>query len=266
MSRLIRLRLGLAAIIPEELSRKLGLQEGQEVIVKESKFGIFINPLKVEERERIEFTKEEIGVIDKLLSMKFIDRTPENVSNELNAAERRILSDLIERKAVNLFKSQKYKEGVYNVRDSTYDIVKRSKGGKAPEKTLARPVEKAERIERKQEMEETDPIRKLEKIGFLVIDNQNEAKRLSDEIASRGRKSDVTGIRGFDKKYYILKASFFGKNQPKISNVLKGGKKTLDQIAEETGLDKQACTGILAMMNEAGDVVEKKRGIFILSD
>jgi F-type H+-transporting ATPase subunit b len=39
MSRLIRLRLGLAAVIPEELSRKLGLQEGQEVIARAMRTG-----------------------------------------------------------------------------------------------------------------------------------------------------------------------------------------------------------------------------------
>ena len=93
MSKLIKLRLGLAAVIPEELSRKLGLEEGQEVIIKESKFGLFINPLKSSESQKsqssgqgqtqnYEFSEDEIKVIDKVLLLKFAERTEENVEKD----------------------------------------------------------------------------------------------------------------------------------------------------------------------------------------
>ncbi|MEM2974181.1 MAG: hypothetical protein QW112_00945 [Candidatus Micrarchaeia archaeon] len=260
MSRLIKLRLGLAAIIPEELSKKLGLQEGQEVIVKESKFGIFINPL----RKRIPptFSKDEVKVIDMLSAMKFAERTQENVNKVLGPVERKILAGLIEKGAVNLFRSQKYREGVYNIKDDVYSIIKKSK-----ETTVAAPAAPERAQEKRSEpAEETDPIRRLERQGYVVIDEQNEARRLSEEVASRGKKKDVIGIRGFDKKYYILKASFYSKNQQKVKSALKEGKKSVDQIAAETGLDRQACIGILALLNEAGDVVEKRKGFFILAD
>jgi len=277
MSRLIKLRLGLAAIIPYELAKKLGLEEGQEVIVKESKFGLFINPLKgSEKKEAPVFSKEEIDVINKLLAMKFADRTPENVSNSLNSSERKILGELLERKAVNLFKSQKYKEGVYNVRDNTYDIIKKQGKEKPVQETIQqtkdmkvpvseKSMEKIKEIEDLKEIE-ADPLKVLERQGYVVIDNQNTARRISEDIASRGKKRDITGIRGFDRRYYVLKTSFFVRNQLKIKAVLKGGKKNLDDISKESGLDKQACTGILAIMNDNSDVIEKRKGVFVLAD
>ena len=275
MSRLIKLRLGLAAIIPYELAKKLGLEEGQEVIVKESKFGLFINPLKgSEKKEALVFSKEEIEIMNKLLAMKFADRTPKNVSNGLNPSERKVLDELLERKAVNLFKSQKYKEGVYNIRDNTYDIIKKQGQGKempvqqtkemkasASEKSM----EKTKEIEDLKEIE-ADPLKVLERQGYVVIDDQNTARRISEDIASRGKKRDIIGIRGFDRKYYVLKTSFFVRNQPKIKAALKGGKKNLEEISKESGLDKQACTGILAIMNDNSDVIEKRKGVFVLAE
>ena len=272
MSKLIRLRQGLAVIIPEELCNKLGLEQGQEVSVKESKFGLFMNPSKASVKpETREFSKEEVDVIDKLLSLKFADRTLDNVNGILNQNEKKILSKLIEEKSVNLFKSQKYKEGVYNVRDKTYDIIKKAKlvigGRQESEKPVEKKEVKAERGKPEASEEfEIDPLKRLEKQGYVVIDNEIEARRLSEDIATKGKKKDITGIRGFDKKYYVLKSSFFIKNQAKIKGALKEGKKSLDQISAETGIDKQACVGILAVLNEAGEVIEKRRGLFVLSD
>ena len=271
MSKLVRLRQGLAAIIPEELSKKLGLEQGQEVVVKESKFGLFINPIIGKEGEKPivpVFSKEEIELINKLLSMKFSDRTPESVNKQLNPSEKKILSSLIEKKAVNLFKSPKYKEGVYNIRDKIYGMIKDiEKQGKEKD-VKAIPEKKTEKVARIGDAEETekDPMKRLEKHGYAVIEYESEARRVSEEISSKGRKREIIGIRGFDKRYYVLKSSFFIRNQPKIKNVLKEGKKSLDQISSETGLDKQACTGILALMNDNGDVIEKRKGVFVSSE
>ena len=271
MSKLIKLRQGLAVIVPDELSSKLGLKQGQEVIVKESKFGLFINPIKEKEGEKPvlapAFGREEVELVNKLLSMKFSDRTPEYVNKQLNSSEKKILSGLIEKKAINVFKSQKYKEGVYNIKDKTYEMIREiQKQGKEKEvkEVAEKKIEKKE-IEEAEEIEK-DPLKRLEKKGYAVIEYESEAKRISEEIISKGKKREIIGIRGFDKKYYVLKSSFFIKSQPKIKNVLRAGKTTIDQISDETGLDKQACTGILALMNENGEVIEKRKGVFISSD
>jgi len=280
MSRLIKLRQGLAVIIPDELSEKLELEEGQEVIVKESKFGLFINPIKgKEKRPEPEFSKEEVDLINKLLSLKFSDRTPENVNKNLNLSEKKILSGLMDKKAINIFKSQKYKEGVYNIRDKTYEIIKKqgkekpaeAKEEKKMEIRELKPSEKSiEKAEKSRELEEireieADPLKVLERQGYVVIEDQNTARRISEEIASRGKKRDITGIRGFDRRYYVLKTSFLIKNQPKIRAVLEKGKKTIEEVSKESGIDKQACTGILAIMNENSEVIEKRKGVFILT-
>lgn len=261
MSRLIKLREGLAVIIPEELCKKLGLQQGQEVAVKESKFGIFVNPTPSKAKPRAipptAFSQDETELINKLLSLKFAERTPTNVSRSLDFNENRVLSELIGKGAINLFKNPKYKEGVYNISDKVYALLK--KEGTLEETTRGTG-------EKKETQEETDPIKRLEKQGYIVVENEGEARRLSDELAAKIKRKDITGIRGFDKKYYILKMSFFVKNQLRVKNSLKAGKKSVDQISSETGLDRQACIGILTVLNEEGDVIEKKRGIFALAE
>jgi predicted transcriptional regulator len=47
--------------------------------------------------------------------------------------------------------------------------------------------------------------------------------------------------------------------------VLEKGKKTIEEVSKESGIDKQACTGILAIMNENSEVIEKRKGVFILT-
>ena len=93
-----------------------------------------------------------------------------------------------------------------------------------------------------------------------------DAKRLSDELASHVRKREIIGVRGFDKKYYIVRHSLVMRYAPKIKGILKQGGKQADKIAEEIGLDRQGTAALLTIMNDEGELIEKRKGTFALAD
>ena len=256
----------LVIVIPAELSEKLGLKEGEEVNIYELKPGLIAITTKKGKRivseEKIKYTEEEINLLKKLLSFKFEQRIPEIVNKQLSTNERKILSDLIRRRIVTIYKKDRYKEkGVYNIPERVYKMILEI-GTLEKEKTEA--SEEGGKTEEKGG--EIKPLDYLERFGFIVAENERDAKKLSDELASNVRKKEVMGVRGFDKKYYIVKSNFVSKYRSKIKNAIKEGNKTVDQIAAATGLENSACVALLTILNEEGEIIEKRKGTFINAD
>ena len=60
-------------------------------------------------------SEQERALVKKLLAIKFEKRTPNEVDKTLSSQERATLASLVEKKVVNVFRSSKYENGVYNV-------------------------------------------------------------------------------------------------------------------------------------------------------
>lgn len=293
MAKVVKIDGQLAIILPQNIIDKLGLKEGYYVDLYELKPGVIALTTKKEVAKILlgeqketketrkepkrgyvpEFTGDELELIKKLLKYKFEQRIPEAIDKQLSSVEKKTLSDLIRKRAVTIYKEEKYKEkGVYNIPREVYTAVMQQssqhtavvkKEEKKPEVARAVKEEKIEAKEKK-EVKELSPFEKLERDGYLVVDSEAEARRLSEELRSRRR--DIHGIRGFDKKYYVVKNTFIMKHAKKIRESLASGNKTADQVAAATNLPRGACVAILTIMNEEGEVIEKKRGVFILSE
>ncbi len=104
----------------------------------------------------------------------------------------------------------------------------------------------------------------LEKQGYLLLDTEGAARSLSELLKTKGRDSDVTGIRGFDKKYYILLNSFYGKYSDKTKSILQSGPKDFPTLCAELKLNSNACGAVLQIMREEGYIIEKRKGVFSL--
>ncbi len=105
---------------------------------------------------------------------------------------------------------------------------------------------------------------KIEKEGFAVIENELEAKRVSQLLESEIKAGKVMGVRGFDKKFYVVSSALHGALSEKISKALSQKNMALPEIVSETKANESAATAVLQVMREDGEVIEKKRGIYSL--
>ncbi len=120
---------------------------------------------------------------------------------------------------------------------------------------------KHEHIEKEQQVEKPGDISLLSK-GFAVILNEEEARNLSQKLEKEIKAKNVLGVRGFDKKFYIVSIDFFKHNASKIIKLLGSRELSLKEISTATGLEEAGCNACLQVMKDAGEVIEKRRGVF----
>jgi len=104
----------------------------------------------------------------------------------------------------------------------------------------------------------------LEKTGFLVVETELEAKRLSKELEPQVKGHSVMGVRGFDKKYYIATRAFLAQAGEKVQNALLKGELTVGQVCVATKMPSDACVAALSILKEEGEIFEKRKGYYAL--
>jgi hypothetical protein len=104
----------------------------------------------------------------------------------------------------------------------------------------------------------------LEERGFTIIQNEVEAKALSVALESDIKRGAVRGVRGFDKKYYIVAQDYLQELTPKIRKILAERPLAVGAIAAAAKADADGALAVLYVLKEEGEVIEKKRGIFAL--
>lgn len=214
--------------------------------------------------EGVVITPAERQVLKTLLAIRFEKRTPPYVAKELSEQEMFVLRELERKGFVNVFRGQKYKEGVYNIRDSIYPLLSQTgqktgaaaAAGSAPAPGYASAAPAAA-----QRPSPQGSFSMLSSRGFMIINDRNEARSLSEQLASEMKSGAVVGVKGFDGKFYIVTRAYFTKAQAVLSTVLREPM-DCDSIATAAKLDPDGCRAVLRLMAENGDVIEKKKGIF----
>jgi hypothetical protein len=196
---------------------------------------------------------EERAVLMKLLSIRFEQRVPAYVNKALDDGEKAVLKGLEARGLVNVFKGAKYKEGVYNIRDSIYPQLSQKAAPQRPE-AQARPAETASGTQ-------NDLVAILKRQGFIVINDRNQARALSEALSQEMKNGAVAGVKGFDNKFYVVTKSYLASAQAAIANALKEDMDS-QSVAAASRLDPDGCLAVLRIMSEAGEILEKKRGVF----
>lgn len=108
-------------------------------------------------------------------------------------------------------------------------------------------------------------IQQLDSQGFVVLSNEVDAKEASMWLESDVKAGRVLGIRGFDKKYYIVTRDFYDRLNKKLLKELSEKKeKSITEVSESLKIPLEACIAVLCLMKEEGEVVERKRGLFTL--
>jgi hypothetical protein len=263
----------------------INLDRGVVALVKKSDFK---NVLKQKIRDSLGsdynpmkdygLTNEQIKVIDKLIGVRFEERTKTNLSTSLSEQENAILEDLIKSNTIRLYDQGKYSEKpVYSVTPDLFKYVKTSLNSNSTiqktdsnqvqdkPKTLSSPnISKPQSTTTKTSVDLNVLIDKINKEGFIVAQNDNEAKMLSESLSQRIKSGQILGIKGFDSHYYIFNSDFFNKSTDKISNCFSknNGKCSLKEMSEITGLNESVCKGILMFLLEKGDIIEKSNSTY----
>lgn len=105
--------------------------------------------------------------------------------------------------------------------------------------------------------------KELEKNGFLITEEE-QAKSLSSALEAQIKHGEVLGVRGFDKRYYIVSRGFYEGLSAKIKEKAGGEEFSASAIAASTKTSENACVSVLQVMKEEGTLIEKKRGSYQL--
>jgi len=261
----------------------VNLDRGVVALIKKSDFK---NVLKQKVRESLGsdydtmrdfgLSNEQIKVIDKIIGIRFEERTKNNISTSLSEEENAILEDLINNNTIKLYNQGKYSETpVYSVTPDLFKYVKSSLNSNVNTTTAKKNSENVKPIQNKNTSSYSPPVQiksedftallnKFNKDGFVIAQNDNEAKLLSENLAPKIKSGQVIGIKGFDTRYYIFNTSLMNSGTTKICDCFSnsGGKCSLKEISEKTKLDENVCKGILMFLLEKGDIIEKSNSTY----
>jgi len=211
---------------------------------------------------------QERDVMKKLLAIRFENRTPAFVEQALDQAELQTLRGLEAKGLVNVFRGNKYKDGVYSISDSAYSLVYPKDEGRGAERKYAAepgpggaPGRAAPQSNAGAVQGPSGAPTALRSTGFAIIQDRREAMMLSEQFQAQMKSGAILGVKGFDGKFYIVTRDFFTRSQAAIGAVLK---EPMDApaIAAAAKLDPEGCIAVLRLMAENGDIIEKKRGVF----
>ncbi|MCX6010164.1 MAG: hypothetical protein NTW48_09085, partial [Chloroflexi bacterium] len=87
-------------------------------------------------------------------------------------------------------------------------------------------------------------------------------KALNDKI--RNEKLPVRGIRGFDKRYYIMSQEKLSEIEGRLEKALTK-EKTLKAISAELGLPEDFCRAAVEILREDGTIIEKRKNSYVLA-
>jgi len=198
-------------------------------------------------------TEAEKKVLKRLLSIKFQNRVPSYVENVLSSEEKKVLKELEEKKFINLFRGRKYPEGVYNINDRIYSTLY----GK---KTVTEKKEAATKQEPAKKEEKTDPAASLDKNGYTV-GTSKDLKDIIDKNKTAIKSGKIKGLKGFDGRFYIARMDYVYKMSPLIIAQLDM-ERSIDEVAANLKVEADAVRTVLHILAEAGDVIEKRKGVY----
>ncbi|MDE1798218.1 MAG: helix-turn-helix transcriptional regulator [Candidatus Micrarchaeota archaeon] len=237
-----------------------------------------------------QLSTEEMALLRKLSGVKFEERIVPDIDRLLSAAEKKVLALLTGRKLVSIFKNAKYPKGVYNLSPVAYAAGAHpqelklaqqavpisnsgqaagapaspsqpvsSRGGPAssPSAGASPPVPVSAR------QLSINTVDHLAALGYMVLDNENDAKRVMPEITSRLKNDNVKGVRGFDKRYYVLRRSFLMEYEGPLLALVDLGPATPEELAGKLNLTSEAVRVLLMILGDEGEVIEKRRGNWV---
>lgn len=215
--------------IPNEIARSLRIAPGDEITF-ENKDGRIV--LSAGSKS---LSNDEFSVLRKIGAMRHYDRTINNVEKALSADEKATFASMLKKKI--LFKYKKEDKELIGIDKPFFSLIT------------------------EQRSEDHPLITSLFADGFVVVEDASAVSFLTNELLRSERSGDVRGVRGFDKKFYIVTSEKMNELTPKIEKALES-ERVLKDIASIVNADEELCKAVIEVLKEDGDVIERKKDVF----
>lgn len=276
-TRVLKRESGYFLQIPSELG------EMGELEIYKLKEGFFVLSAPVEkitkqmkERENkntsIKINNLEANLIKKLLGIRFEKRTPEEVNKAINETEKQTLKELEKRGLIFVYKSAKYKDGVYNIIDRAYrEVLEFEQRGiiytptqiaeKKPQTNEVQKIpETPKQIQPPKQQPQVPTEALLKTRGYLSL-NEKEAKEMAYRISAEMKSGKIVGIKSFDGKVHFVTRTYFDLIKDRIAKSLVEDM-DLQTISSLVKTDSEGALAVLLLLSENGEIMERRKGIF----
>jgi len=224
--------------LSDQEAQHLNLAPEEELEIAKAKKGVWVL-LSSKPKTSLQIPSEEANIIALLMGKSLSDRVEGKFETFLNKQQKELLQKMVKAGKVELFKlSEKYKKPVYKLKETKEEKVSKEKG----------------------EIKIKEP--ELAQNGFLIIGNEERAKRLSNEYEELIKEKQLKGLKAFDGKFYLILGDVYEKGLKKIEDSMKEGDITLDELSARSGLNKDLTKVICEFMKEDGDLMERKRELY----
>ncbi len=203
---------------------------------------------------------DEIAVLKKIDTIRYQNRTQENTLKILNEGEKKTLQRLMSDGFLARFKGQDGKEH-FSIPKNIYDrfLMRKKPVAKGEPYNFSVPVAP------RQQQSDSEGIAALEKNGFIVLQTEAEAGKISLDLEQSIRRGQVLGTRAFNKKFYIVLRQYFDRYSQPILKKLREKSCRASDLAKEIPMSEDGARSILYLLSENGDVSEKKRDVFTIA-
>lgn len=222
------------------------LDENKSYEMIKAKKGIWL----LLEKEKPKENPLDTKIFSLLKEKDLKDRVEEKFEKFLTKEELGRFKELLKQDKIVAFKlSPKYKKAVYKTKQEIENNTKPSNSKKESESNTAK--------------EKAPEEYTLEKDGFLVCKNQNQAKALSIQLKEKIEKGEIRGIKGFDGMFYITEDQLYKKYKAKVLSAIQDEKGTNSaKIGEKTEISKVLAKIICELLKDEGEIIEKRKDQF----
>ncbi len=290
---------GFALLVPQQMFKELGLDQKACYELARAKEGIWV---LVKEEKLDEMKRREKPVAENPLDKKIFallkkkdlkDRVEKRFETFLSKEALVRFGELLKEGKVIAFRlSPKYKRAVYKTREEIEKNVKMNgetgnensenenpkgenktgvgkvQGKKEPE-TIGTGKKEPETIGTgKKESESFNAKEKrpdeytLEKDGFLVFKNAENAKILSIKLKKEIDDGKIRGIKSFDGFYYIVQNELYQKYRTGVLSAIKEKANGVAGIGEQIGISKMLAKVVCELLKYEGEIIEKRKDKF----
>jgi len=229
-----------AAALGDSELKALGIDAAKEFELLKIKNGIWILSEKENEKQllQIDETAQKIFGLLKKKSLK--ERVEGVFEKSLDEKELEKFEQLLKQGRIVRFKlDPSYKKAVY----------------KLPE-DQSKKKQPAKELVDKQNIEDYN----LASNGFLVVRNEERAKRISEELEERIKSGEIKGIKSFDGSFYIIETGLLESLKEKVSAFLAQKKNcSMQEIAKALGIGLTPVRIACEFLKEDGTAFEKKK-------
>lgn len=245
-------------VLSEKEFRESGLSDGKEFDLLKARDGLLLlsekpGPQKDELAER---------VISLLRRARLPDRVEKRFEKKLNSKELEKFRELLKQGKIVAFRlSEKYKRAVYKTPQEIAEREAEDRERRLGAKDAKGKSQQQAAASQKSLSNEAGPSNySLAKNGFMVVSNENEAKRLSDALAQKIKDGEIKGMKSFDGPFYIIESFLYRGLSAKILKFLEQKKSaSAADIAGAIGSGSMAVKIACEFLKEDGSIFEKKK-------